>query len=74
MRFLVVRADGALQPCSMQFWQYPLTERGRMIEEFTSTNRCDECSVSIRSYLDKSFHQLLGENFFSFNSGETSQG
>ena len=45
-----------------------------MIEEFTSTNRCDECSVSIRSYLDKSFHQLLGENFFSFNSGETSQG
>jgi MoaA/NifB/PqqE/SkfB family radical SAM enzyme len=77
LRFLVVRADGALQPCSMQFQQYPLTERGRMIEQFTSTNRCDECYVSIRSYLDKSFLQLLGENvreFFSFNSGETSQG
>ena len=77
LRFLVVRADGMLQPCSMQFQQYPLRERRRMIDEFTSTNRCDECYVSIRSYLDKSFPQLLGENvreFFSFNSGETSRG
>jgi hypothetical protein len=48
-----------------------------MVEEFTHTNRCDECYVSIRSYLDKSFGQLLGENvseYFSFNSGETSRG
>jgi MoaA/NifB/PqqE/SkfB family radical SAM enzyme len=73
LRFLVVTADGALQPCSMQFHRYPLEERTRMIHEFTSQNRCDECYVSIRSYLDKSFRQLLWENvsgFFSFRSSE----
>ncbi|MFH1574159.1 MAG: radical SAM protein [Acidobacteriota bacterium] len=69
LRFLVVTCDGQLQPCSMQFQRYPLDERGRMIEEFTSHNTCDECYVSIRSYVDKSFPQLLWENvrgFFSF--------
>jgi MoaA/NifB/PqqE/SkfB family radical SAM enzyme len=69
LRFLVVTADGWLQPCSMQFKRYPLADRHRMIEEFTRANACDECYVSIRSYLDKSFPQLLWENvsgFFSF--------
>jgi len=73
LRFLVVTADGALQPCSMQFHRYALEERTRMIREFTSRNQCDECYVSIRSYLDKSFRQLLWENvsgFFSFGSSE----
>jgi MoaA/NifB/PqqE/SkfB family radical SAM enzyme len=71
LRFLVVTADGALQPCSMQFCRYPLEDRERMIREFTSGNRCDQCYVSIRSYLDKSFVQLLSENvrgFLAFNS------
>jgi MoaA/NifB/PqqE/SkfB family radical SAM enzyme len=71
LRFLVVSAKGELQPCSMQFQRYPLDERGRMIEEFTRTNTCDQCYVSIRSYLDKSFPRLLWENvsgFFSFKS------
>lgn len=71
LRFLVVTADGALQPCSMQFRRYSLEERGRMIAEFTKTNSCDECYVSIRSYLDKSFPKLLWENvsgFFSFKA------
>jgi MoaA/NifB/PqqE/SkfB family radical SAM enzyme len=69
LRFLVVTADGFLQPCSMQFKRYRLEERHRMIEEFTRTNGCDQCYVSIRSYLDKGFPQLLWENvsgFFSF--------
>lgn len=68
-RFLVVTSDGMLQPCSMQFQRYPLEERSRMIEEFTRHNSCDECYVSIRSYLDKSFPRLVWENvsgFFSF--------
>jgi hypothetical protein len=33
------------------------------------SNTCDQCYVSIRSYLDKSFPRLLWENvsgFFSF--------
>ena len=71
LRFLVVTSDGALQPCSMQFQRYPLEDRERMIREFTSRNQCGECYVSIRSYLDKSFPQLLAENvrgFFAFNS------
>ena len=68
LRFLVVTADGALQPCSMQFQRFPLEERARMISEFTSTNQCDQCYVSIRSYLDKSFPQLLMENVRGFLS------
>ncbi len=71
LRFLVVTADGKLQPCSMQFHRYGLHEQARMVEEFTRSNACDECYVSIRSYLDKSFAQLLWENvsgYFSFQS------
>jgi len=68
LRFLVVTADGQLQPCSMQFHRYPLGERKRMVQEFTRQNTCDECYVSIRSYLDKSFPQLLWENVSGFLS------
>ncbi len=69
LRWLVVTSDGALQPCSMQFKRYGLHEQARMVREFTQHNSCDECYVSIRSYLDKTFPQLLRENvteFFSF--------
>jgi MoaA/NifB/PqqE/SkfB family radical SAM enzyme len=73
LRFLVVRSDGMLQPCSMQFQQFPLEARECMAREFTAHNTCGECYVSIRSYLDKSFTQLLGENvaeFFSLQGRE----
>jgi MoaA/NifB/PqqE/SkfB family radical SAM enzyme len=66
LRFLVVTAEGALQPCSMQFSKYKLEDRARMVEEFTPYNACDECYVSIRSYLDKTFPQLLRENVREF--------
>jgi MoaA/NifB/PqqE/SkfB family radical SAM enzyme len=68
LRFLVVTARGELQPCSMQFRRYPLEQRQRMIEEFTASNTCDQCYVSIRSYLDKSFPRLLWENVSGFFS------
>lgn len=67
-RFLVVTADGQLQPCSMQFVRFPLREQARMVREFTKHNTCDECYVAIRSYLDKSFPQLLRENVVGFLS------
>jgi hypothetical protein len=67
-RFLVVTSVGWLQPCSMVFTQYPLEEHHRMVEEFTKANTRDECYVSIRSYLDKSFPQLLWENVSGFLS------
>lgn len=71
LRFLVVTADGKLQPCSMQFRRYELEEQAKMVDEFTRHNRCDECYVAIRSNLDKSFPRLLRENvrnYFSFKS------
>lgn len=72
-RFLVVTSDGWLQPCSMVFKKFRLEEHARMVEEFTKTNTCDECYVSIRSYLDKSFPQLLWENVSGFLSIKGSQ-
>ena len=69
LRWLVVTSDGQLQPCSMQFTRFGLHEQGRMVEEFTRRNTCDECYVAIRSSLDKTYPQLLWENvagFFSF--------
>ena len=69
LRWLVVTSDGALQPCSMQFKRYPLKSQAQMVKEFTQQNNCDQCYVSIRSYLDKTFPQLLRENvsgYFSF--------
>jgi MoaA/NifB/PqqE/SkfB family radical SAM enzyme len=78
LRFLVVTADGKLQPCSMQFRRYELHEQAKMIEEFTSGNRCNECYVAIRSNLDKTFPQLLRENvrnYLSFGTqGSTAAG
>ena len=71
LRFLVVTSDGWLQPCSMQFKRYPLTEQARLVREFTQVNDCDQCYVSIRSYLDKSFPQLLWENVSGFLSFKT---
>jgi MoaA/NifB/PqqE/SkfB family radical SAM enzyme len=71
LRWLVVTAHGDLQPCSMQFTRFPLNEQARMVKEFTQHNNCDQCYVSIRSYLDKTFPQLLKENvvgYFSFSS------
>ncbi len=67
LRFLVVNAEGQLQPCSMHFNQF--TNQRDLVAEFTKQNTCDECYVSIRSYLDKSFPQLVTEyvgDFFSF--------
>jgi MoaA/NifB/PqqE/SkfB family radical SAM enzyme len=65
-RFLVVTSDGWLQPCSMVFKRFRLEDREAMVREFTESNSCDECYVSIRSYLDKSFPRLLWENVRGF--------
>lgn len=70
-RFLVVTSDGWLQPCSMVFQRFRLEEHDRMVKEFTETNTCDECYVSIRSYLDKTFPQILWENVSGFLSVKT---
>ena len=67
-RFLVVtsRAGCSLVPWSSSSIRWKSTIAWS--EEFTKTNTCDECYVSIRSYLDKSFPQLLWENVSGFLS------
>jgi hypothetical protein len=55
----------------MQFKRYRLEDRDKLIKEFTASNNCDECYVSIRSYLDKSLPRLMYESIgghFSFKS------
>jgi MoaA/NifB/PqqE/SkfB family radical SAM enzyme len=68
LRWLVVSCRGELQPCSMQFKRYGLHEQSKMVREFTRNNHCDECFVSIRSSLDKTFPQLFWENVSGFFS------
>jgi MoaA/NifB/PqqE/SkfB family radical SAM enzyme len=71
LRFLVVTARGYLQPCSMHFDRFLLEQREDMVQSFTRHNACDECYVSIRSYLDKSLPRLMYESVsghFSFKS------
>lgn len=60
-RFLVVRPDGYLNPCSM----YPepgYSTQEEILERFTRDNSCGKCWVAIRSYLDKPLGTLLLEN------------
>lgn len=60
-RFLVIRPDGILNPCSMQpQWLY--STQGEMIEDFSKDNECGECYVAIRAYSDKSFGRLVWDN------------
>ncbi len=66
LKFLVVNANGELQPCSMHFCKF--TDQQRMVEEFTATNECDECYVLIRSNLDKTYSQLALQNTRDFFS------
>jgi MoaA/NifB/PqqE/SkfB family radical SAM enzyme len=53
IRFLVVMPDGSLVPCSLHRNKY--ATRKEMIENFSRTNRCDNCYVAIRSYSEMSF-------------------
>lgn len=53
IRFLVVMPDGSLVPCSLHRNKY--ATRKEIIENFSRTNRCDNCYVAIRSYSEMSF-------------------
>jgi MoaA/NifB/PqqE/SkfB family radical SAM enzyme len=59
-RFLVVKPDGGLRPCSMFDPTYP--SRQAILNEFVANNTCGGCYVSIRAYLDASFWTLLKDN------------
>ncbi len=59
-RFLVVKPDGGLRPCSMFEPTYP--SQKDILKEFVAKNQCGGCYVSIRAYLDASFWTLLKDN------------
>lgn len=59
-RFLVVRPDGWLNPCSMQPTQQYSTQ-SEMIGRFTRHNQCGNCYVAIRAYSDMPFWDLIKE-------------
>jgi len=60
IRFMVVRPEGNLNPCSLQRINFDTQDR--LAREFSAHNTCGGCYVSIRSYVEISFAQLLWEN------------
>ena len=60
-RFLVVRPDGKLNPCSMHPDRQYTTQK-EILHDFTQTNQCGECYVAIRAYSDKSLGTLLKDS------------
>jgi len=60
-RFLVVRPDGYLNPCSM-FPEKKYLTQAEVLRQFTAQNKCGECYVAIRAYTEKSPWQLAQES------------
>jgi len=67
-RFLVVRPNGYLIPCSMRPHHQLYSTQEEMLEEFSKPNKCGECYVAIRAYSDKSFGTLLKDSLSFFFS------
>jgi len=59
-RFLVVRPEGVLNPCSM-YREKRYTNQKDMIKDFSDKNDCTDCYVAIRAYSDKSIWSLAKE-------------
>ena len=59
-KFLVVRPEGTLNPCSMYREKRYKTQK-EMIKDFSDKNDCQDCYVAIRSYSDKSLWSLIKE-------------
>lgn len=60
-RFLVVQPDGTLLPCSMRL-ERTFSSQEEILRDFTAGNRCGECYVAIRAYLDENYWTLLWDN------------
>lgn len=59
-RFLVIRPEGKLNPCSM-YREKRYTRQEDMIKDFSRENDCGDCYVAIRAYSDKSIWSLARE-------------
>ena len=58
-RSLVVNPDGRLAPCAMQ--PYSFDTQKELIENFTKTNMCGSCYVSLRANTEKSIKMLIAD-------------
>ena len=57
-RFLVVRPEGTLNPCSMHR-DRRYTSQKAILKDFSSHNECEDCYVAIRAYSDKPLWSLF---------------
>ena len=55
--FFVVMPDGSFIPCSLH--RHKFSNQKEMINNYSRTNKCGACWVSIRSYTDRSLLSLL---------------
>lgn len=62
-RSLVVNPDGRLAPCAMQPFSYPT--RQELIDNFTRTNTCGGCLVSMRANTEKTFGIFIKDGLIS---------
>lgn len=67
-RFLVVRPNGYLIPCSMRPHHRLYSTQEEMLEGFSKHNKCGECYVGIRAYSDKSLGALVRDSLSFFFS------
>lgn len=65
VRFLVVRPDGELNPCSMHPG-YRYRSRIDAVRGFTMRHECRDCYVSIRSLTERPFLHLAKDSFAIF--------
>jgi MoaA/NifB/PqqE/SkfB family radical SAM enzyme len=57
-RFLVIRPEGTLNPCSMHR-ERRYTDIRELQRDFSDNNTCEGCYVAIRAYSDKSFMGIV---------------
>jgi MoaA/NifB/PqqE/SkfB family radical SAM enzyme len=57
-RFLVIRPEGTMNPCSM-FRDIRYTDQKELLKNFSEHNDCKDCYVAIRAYSDKSIPALI---------------
>ena len=58
-RFLVIRPDGTMNPCSML--PHLVFNSFDRMKEFAGENECDSCYVAIRAYSDRKASEFIAE-------------
>jgi len=59
-KFLNVNPDGTLSPCGLIIKDY--ASRAALVEQFSTTNECDQCYTSMRANCEKPASRMLADN------------